>query len=133
MGHRHNQLDVSGTLTTHFLFSDLHTATVADNAFITDALIFSAVAFVILRRTENAFAEETITLWLVRTIVDGLRFEDLTVRIGLNFFRRSQANGNLREVTLYLVVSFKCHVLYEILVGKPLAPATEGGMPILVL
>lgn len=133
MGYRHDQRDMACTFAAHFLLCNFHTATVADDAFITDALIFSAVAFVILRRTENAFAEETITLWLVRTIVDGLRFEDLTLRIGLNFFRRSQANGNLREVTLYLVVSFKCHVLYEILVGKPLAPAAEGGMPILVL
>ena len=73
MSHRHNQLDVSHTLTTYFLFCHFHTTTVADNAFVTDTLVLAAMTFVVLDRTENALAEQTVTLRLIRTIVDGFR------------------------------------------------------------
>ena len=79
MCHRHNELDVSGTLTTHFLLCHLYAATVADDAFITYALILAAGTLEIFRRTEDALAEETVALWLVGAIVDGLRLGNLTV------------------------------------------------------
>ena len=57
MSHGHNELDVSHTLTAHFLFSHFHTTTVADDTFITDTLVFTAMTFIILDRTKNALAE----------------------------------------------------------------------------
>ena len=56
----------------------LHTTAVADDALVTDALVLAAGTLVVLRRTEDALAEQTVTLRLVGTIVDGLRLCNLT-------------------------------------------------------
>ena len=78
MGNGHLELDVSHALTTHFLLRDFHTASVADDAPIADTLVLTAVALEVLHRTEDALAEEPITLGLVGTVVDGLGLEHLT-------------------------------------------------------
>ena len=98
MSDGHHQFDVTTALATHFLLSDLYTTTVADNALIADALVLTATAFVVTSRTENALAEEAVALGLVCTIV----FQDL--------LRRSQTDGNLREIILYLNIFFESHV-----------------------
>ena len=68
---------MSHSLTADFLFSDLNTAAVAHNPLVSYPFIFSAVAFVILNRSEDPFAEESVTLWLVGPVVDCLRFQNL--------------------------------------------------------
>ena len=70
---------MTGTLTTNFLLGNLNTATVADDTLIADALVLAAGTLVILGRTEDTLAEQTITLRLVCTIVDGLRLCHLTI------------------------------------------------------
>ena len=115
MCHGHNELDVTGTLAAHLLLRDLYAASVADDAFVANALVLAAVALVVLCRTEDALAEEAVALGLVGAVVDGFGFQHLTVRIGLDFLGRGQANGNLGEVALYLVFSFECHnLMYEL-------------------
>ena len=79
VSYRHNELDVTRTFTTHFLFSYFYTTTVADNTFITDTFVFTAMTFVVTTRTENALAEQTIAFRFVCTIVDSFRFQNLTV------------------------------------------------------
>ena len=64
---------MSHTFATYFLFSNFYTTTVADNTFITDAFIFTAMAFVVFDRAEDTLAEQTVTLRFVCTIVDGFR------------------------------------------------------------
>ena len=78
MSNGHLELDVSHALTTHFLFRDFYTATVTDDATIADTLVLTAVALEVLHRTEDALAEEPITLGLVGTVIDGLGLEHLT-------------------------------------------------------
>ena len=113
--HGHNELDVTGTLAAHLLLRDLYAASVADDALVANALVLAAVALVVLGRTEDALAEEAVALGLVGAVVDGFGFQHLTVRIGLDFLGRGQANGNLGEVALYLVFSFECHnLMYEL-------------------
>ena len=112
MSHRHNELDVSLTLTTYFLLCHLHTTTVADNPFIADALVFTAGALIVFCRTEDALAEQAVTLRLVGAVVDCLRLGNLTIRIFLNLLRRSETNGNLREIGLYLCIFFESHIPY---------------------
>ena len=73
MGNGHYQFDVSAALTTYLLLSNLNTASVADDTLVTDTLVLDAMTFVVLDRTENALAEQTVTLRLIRTIVDGFR------------------------------------------------------------
>ena len=57
MRYGHNEFDMSHALTTHFLLGDLHAATLADDPFIADTLVLTAVALEILGRTEDTLAE----------------------------------------------------------------------------
>ena len=61
MSYRYNQFDMPHTFTTHFLFSDFYTATIADNTFIAYSLVLTAVALIILDRTKYLFTEQAIT------------------------------------------------------------------------
>ena len=110
MSHRHNELDVTGTLTTYLLFRHLHTASVTGDTLVEDTLIFTARALIVLRRTEDALTEQSVTLGLVRAVVNGLRLGDLTIRIFLDLLGRSKRDGNLREISLYLIIFFESHI-----------------------
>ena len=77
VSHGHDELDVPHTLATHLLLGNFHTTAVADDAFVADALVLTAMALVVLDRTEDLLAEETVALRLVGTVVDGLGLEDL--------------------------------------------------------
>ena len=104
-----NQFNVSTTLAAHLSFGYLNTTTVTDDTFIADTLILTAGALVVLRRTKNLLTEQTITLRLVRTVVDGLWLRDLAIRVFLDLLRRSKTDGNLREICLYLCIFFESH------------------------
>ena len=110
VGNGDDQLDVAGTFAAHFLFSHFDTASVTDDAFVTDAFVFAAVALIVFCRAENALAEKTVTLGLIGAVVDSLGLQHLTIRIFQDFLGRGQSDGNLREIALYLVFSLKCHI-----------------------
>ncbi len=112
VGHGHHELDVSATLTPHFFLCDIDAATVARDAFVANALVLAAVAFVVLRWAEDAFAEESIALGLVCAVVDGLGLHNLAVGLLQYLLRRGQADGYLGEVGLYLVFFLESHVDY---------------------
>ena len=73
MGYRCSQSDVSHTLTAHTCLCDLNPAPVADNAFIADLFILSAVTLPVLARSEDSFTEQTVLLWFQCPVVDCLR------------------------------------------------------------
>ena len=102
MGNGNDKLDMACTLTANLLLCNLHTATVADNTLVTDALVFATTAFIVLGGTEDALTEKTVALRLVGTVVDGLGFSDLTVTALEDFLGRSKSDSNLREIILYL-------------------------------
>ena len=66
-------------LTTHLLLRDFYTATVAHNALVANALVLSAVTFVVLDWTKNTLTKETVTFRLVGTIVDRLGLQNLAM------------------------------------------------------
>jgi hypothetical protein len=70
-------VDVTHALAAHLLARHLDAAALADDPLVADALVLAAVAFPVLRRTENALAEEAVALRLERAVVDGLRLGDL--------------------------------------------------------
>ena len=111
MCHGHNQLDMATALATNFLLGHFHSTAVTDDTLIADALVLSAMALIILGRTEDALAEEAVALGLVGTVIDGLWFQDLTIRVLQNLFRRSQANGYLGKVCFYLCFFLKSHII----------------------
>src|SRR5207244_8254926 len=54
----HRELDVTHALPTHTRERDFHAAPIADHTLVFDPLIFSARAFPVARRTDNAFAKQ---------------------------------------------------------------------------
>ncbi len=77
MGNRDHKRYMSHSLTPYFLFSNLDSAAVAYYSLVSYPFVFSAVAFVILDRSEDPFAEESVTLGFVGPVVDCLRFQHL--------------------------------------------------------
>ena len=111
MCNRHNELDVSRTLTAYLLLRNLHTTTVADDAAISNSLILSAGTLEVLCRTEDALTEETVTLWLVGTVVNGLWLCHLAKGVCKNLLWRSNTNGYLGKIILYLCFFLGSHIV----------------------
>src|SRR5207253_4715060 len=63
-----------------------------------DSLVLAAVALPVLRRTEDALAEETVTLGLERAVVDGLRLRHLAGRPVADHLRGRQSDADRVEV-----------------------------------
>ena len=95
---RRGEVDVTHALAAHLLPRHLDAAALADDALVADALVLAAVALPVLRRTEDALAEETVTLGLERAVVDRLRLRDLAGRPVANLLRRRQADPDRVEV-----------------------------------
>jgi hypothetical protein len=55
-------------------------------------LVFATQAFPVRNRTENLGTEQTVTLGLEGTVVDGLRLRDFAFGPGTNLLGRGQAN-----------------------------------------
>ena len=104
MHHRNHQRDVSHALAAHLLLGHLHAAAVADDAFVADALVLTAVALVILHRAENPFAEQTVALGLVGTVVNGLGLQHLAARLGQNLLGGGQADRNPAVTIIRFIV-----------------------------
>ena len=103
---------MASALAADFLLCYLHTAAVADDAFVADALVLSAVALIIFRRTEDALTKQTVTLWFIGAVVDGFRLQYLTVGVLKDFLWRCQTDGNLGETGFLFVFFLKCHLIY---------------------
>jgi hypothetical protein len=76
---RRGQLDMAHALAADLLQRDFHAAFLADDAAILHALVLAAQALVVLRRPEDARAEQAVTLGLERAVVDRLGLLDLAV------------------------------------------------------
>src|SRR5262249_11819176 len=94
---RRGKLDVAHTLAPHARQRYLDAALLADNALVFHSLVLAAQAFLVLDRTEDARAEQAVTLGLEGSVVDGLRLFDLAVRPGQNLFRARDRNPDLVE------------------------------------
>src|SRR5581483_178654 len=92
------KVDVTHALATHLLAGHLDAAALADDALVADALVLAAVALPVLRRTEDAFAEEAVALRLQRAVVDRLRLRDLARRPVADLLRRRETDPNRVEL-----------------------------------
>src|SRR3954453_17717758 len=92
------KVDVTHALATHLRARDLDATALADDALVADALVLAAVARPVLRRTEDALAEETVLLRLQRPVVDGLRLGALAARPGPDLLRRGESDADGVEV-----------------------------------
>ena len=103
MSNWNDELNMSHPFATYFLFRNLNTTTVADNAFITNTFVFTAMAFIVFYRTEYTFTKQTVTLRLVCTIVDGFKTSPL------EFSKISSGDANPIEIfekLLFILLSF---------------------------
>src|SRR5690554_1502806 len=108
MCYRNHKVYVSYTLSTHLFLCNLYATSVTNNSSITNSFIFTTSTFVILNRTEYTLTEKTVTLWFVRTVVNGFWFKHLSSRFCQNRLWRCQAYRNLIEF-LYCVFFISCH------------------------
>ena len=74
------ELDVAHALAANLGERHLDAALLADQALVLHALVLAAQALVVLDRSEDARAEEAVTLGLERTVVDRLGLLDLAER-----------------------------------------------------
>ncbi len=88
------QLDVAHALTANLGQRDFHAATVADNAFMLDSLVLSAVTFPIACGSENLFAEQAVFFRLERTIIDGFGLSYFPARPRTDYVRRRNLDRN---------------------------------------
>src|SRR4051812_25348664 len=85
------------SLTADFRDGDLDAALFADDALVLHALVLAAQALVILDRTEDARAEQAVTLGLERAVVDRLGLLDLAERPAADALRGGNADLDLVE------------------------------------
>ena len=84
-------------LTADLRDGDLDAALFADDSLVLHALVLAAQAFVVLDRTEDARAEQAVTLGLERAVVDRLRLLDLAEGPAADLVRRRDADPDLVE------------------------------------
>jgi hypothetical protein len=80
VGNRCGEHDVSHALAAHGGTGHFDTTLIANNAFITGVLIFTAVTLPVTLRTKNGFTEETIFFRAQTAVVNGFGFQHLTIR-----------------------------------------------------
>jgi hypothetical protein len=84
-----NQLNMACPFPPDFFLGYFYPATIADDAFVTDTFVFSAMAFIILHRAKDPFAEKSVALWLIGPVIDGFRLQNFSERTFKDGFRRS--------------------------------------------
>ena len=101
MRYGRGEFDVSHTVAADLALGHFHAALVADDALVSDALIFSAMAFPVLGRSENPFAEQTADFRLLGAVVDGFGLGYFAVRPFPYFFGRSHSYLNRIEIVKF--------------------------------
>ncbi len=93
MRDRRAELNVTHALSAHDRARDFYTTLVADDALITNAFVFTAVALVILFRTEDFLVKEAVLLGALGSIVDCLRLRYFAMAPRKDAFGRRDAEA----------------------------------------
>src|SRR5439155_25564347 len=83
---------------TYLVTRHLDATALADDPLVPDALVLAAVALPVLRRTEDALAEQAVALRLQGAVVDRLRLRDLARRPVADLLRRRETNADRVEL-----------------------------------
>ena len=73
MSDRHHEVDMPYPFAAYFFLGHFHATTVADDAFIANAFVFTTSTFIVLYRSKDFLTKQNISLWFVRSIVDSFR------------------------------------------------------------
>ena len=90
MRNRTSKLDMTHPIATDRTLRDLNPATVANNPLIANPFVFSAVALIILLRSENTLAEKTVLFRPLRAVIDGFGLGYFAVGPSQNVVGRRQ-------------------------------------------
>ena len=91
------QSDMAHSLAANLALDDLNATLFADYAAMLHALVFSAVALVVLYRSKNLGTEKTILLGLEGSVVDGFRLLDLALRPVTDLLRAGKHDSDCAE------------------------------------
>src|SRR5439155_16609553 len=83
---------------TYLVTRHLDATALADDPLVPDALVLAAVALPVLRRTEDALAEQAVALRLQGAVVDRLRLRDLARRPVADLLARRETNADRVEL-----------------------------------
>ena len=64
---------------SHLGFGNFHTALIADDALVSDSLVFTAVTLPVFSRSENPFTKKTVFFRLERSVIYSLGFCNLAM------------------------------------------------------
>ena len=92
MRNRRRQLDMAHALAADLILRDLNTATFANFPLITDAFIFSTMAFPVLCGAKNALTKQAVTLGLQGAVIDCFRLLDLAIGPFADLIRRCKTD-----------------------------------------
>ena len=95
------KFDVTHALATHLAFCYFYTALFANDTLVTDTLVLSAVAFPVLDRPEDAFAEQAVAFRLLGAVVDCFGLFDFTEGPFADLFGRSDTDLYCGKVVHY--------------------------------
>ena len=94
MGYRGGKLNVAHSLAANLGARNLNAAAVAYFAFIANSFIFTAVAFPVLLRPEDALAEKSVPLRLKGAVVYCFGLFNFAVRPLADLIGRSKTDSN---------------------------------------
>jgi hypothetical protein len=98
MRHRRGELDVAHALAAYLGLGDLDAALLAHHTAVLEALVLAAQALVVLDRSEDLGAEQSVALRLEGPVVDRLRLLHLAVGPAADHVRRGQTDADGIEV-----------------------------------
>ena len=94
MGYGSGKLDMSHSFAPYLGAGYFNAALFADDTLIADTLVLSAMTFPVLHRSENSFAEKTVSLGFLRSVIYSFGLGYLALGKFPDFFGRSYANFN---------------------------------------
>ena len=106
MDDRGGEFDMPHPLPSHPTVGNLYTTAIANHPLVLHPPVFSAGAFPVLFRPENFLTEKAIFFRFVGTIINRLRFLDLSKRPTTNIVRPSQTDFYRRIIVDTVVRAF---------------------------
>src|SRR5258708_21612726 len=110
MYNRHHQLDVAHPLTAYLLLRYFHPATITNDTLITNTLVLSTGALIILHRAKYPLTEQTIPFRLIRTVVNGLGLQHLPITPFQDAVRRCKTDRDFGKSGSWPLFFFFIHI-----------------------
>jgi hypothetical protein len=92
------ELDMTRSLATNLRGSHLDTTSLTYNTLVADSFVFATGTLVVLAWAKNLLTEESTTFRALRTVVDRLRDENLSIRESSDIILVRESDGDGSEI-----------------------------------